>query len=161
MQAQSKDACMQVIAKAYRTYWPLAHVYLTQPVAKADIISAIDQKRDGRGIVWSTWKKRVFNTGFQLEALPGHIPRKAQPTSSFPPIKGAWWPNLMYAAASRWHKANPSWLAVTKLEASEDRISGRWRRSTITRPSSLRPRCDVLGNVMTKWKGSGIEKHQL
>lgn len=38
---------MRVNATTYHTYWPLAHVYLTQPAAKADIISTIDQEQDG------------------------------------------------------------------------------------------------------------------
>lgn len=49
VQVQSKDACMRMKVRAYHACWPLAHVYmkqLKQPVAKVDIISTIDEKRD-------------------------------------------------------------------------------------------------------------------
>lgn len=55
VQVQSKDACMRMKVRAYRACWPLAHVYmkqLKQPVAKVDIISTIDEKRDCCEIIW-------------------------------------------------------------------------------------------------------------
>lgn len=145
---------MRVNAKAYREYSPLVRVNLTQLVANADIIVAIDQERVGCEIVWST--PNVFSTpATRWRHIPGSY-SKALPASSFPTIKSvglvtvpildaaAWRPKLLCATTPRWHEINISWLAAMKLKANEDRLSGRWWRWM----DLLRPLCDMLGNVV-------------
>lgn len=86
----------KLTAKAYREYSPLVRVNLTQLVANADIIVAIDQERVGREIVWST--PIVFSMpATRWRHIPGSY-SKALPASSFPTNKEC---GLGYSAYSR------------------------------------------------------------
>lgn len=97
IQAQSKGACMWVNVRAYRTYWPLAHVYMRQPAAKADIITGIDQKRDGREIVWPTPNINLAAATRWRHVL-GMFPGKLHRRHPSPPTK-----NFVAEFAARHH----------------------------------------------------------
>lgn len=153
VQVQSKDACMQMKVRAYRACWPLAHVYmkqLKQPVAKVDDISTIDEKRDCCEIIWPNPDIYLIPATRWRHVL-GMFPGKLYRHLLFPPIKSG---SLVAEFAVR-HRTkmallHPSWLALMKIKANEDRHSGRWQRSSNTGLSSLWPLCGVLGNIMKK-----------
>lgn len=120
---------MRVNAKAYREYSPLVRVNLTQLVANADIIVAIDQERVGCEIVWST--PNVFSTpATRWRHIPGSY-SKALPASSFPTNKEC---GLGYSAYSRrcslaakiavCHNTKMAWNKHFLIGCNE--IEGQW-----------------------------------